>query len=130
MFTYVLYSIAHALNERFVDLLVDERAQKSLYLIPCENSNIKTLLQLDHKTLLEVFSPFDSVCPKKRNWKLSTSCPVINTSFGVVVEAKVSKERLHQCNNIQVKAPALRPQTTVPSQIGFSMFPAFRLLCK
>ena len=75
-------------------------------LIPCENSDIKTALQLDlyHKNVLEVFSLFDSVCPERCNWKVLTSCPVINGNFSVVVEAKDSKERLYHCNDIQVKA--------------------------
>ena len=79
---------------------------KKISLIPCVKSDMKTLLQLDlyHKNVFGVFSLFDSVCPEKCNWKLSTSRPIRNISFSVVVEAKDSKERLYLCNDIQVKA--------------------------
>ena len=87
---------------------------KNMSLIPCENSDIKTALQLDlyRKNVLEVFSLFESLCPEKSSWKLSTSRPIINTSFSVMVEAKDFKERLYQCNDIQVKAEL----TAAPAQ--------------
>ena len=108
---------------------IDEVEKVSL--TPCVNSDIKTAMQLDlyRKNVLEVFSLFDSVCPEKCNWKLLTSCPVINGNFSVVVEAKDSKERLYRCNDIQVKAELTRvvpklPQATImpelaPKVIGF-----------
>ena len=97
---------------------------KKVSLIPCENSDIKTSLRLNlySKNLFEVFSLFDSACPGKSNWKLSTSRPITNTSFSVVVEAKDSKERLYQCNDIRVKAEltlaAQNELMLMPTQIG------------
>ena len=112
------------------ELQASIKTVKKMSLIPCENSDIETAMQLDlyHKNVLEVFSLFDSVCPAKSSWKLSTSHPITNASFSVVVEAKDSKERLYQCNDIQVKAEltaapdtnriTLWHQAAVPSQIG------------
>ena len=91
---------------------------KKMPLIPCDNSDVKTALQLElyRKNLLEVFSLFNSVCPERSNWKLSTSHPYRNISFSVVVEAKDLKERLYRCNDIQVEAElSLAPAQSVLS---------------